>query len=84
MRPEDIGFRFFGALREPTHTDLARFPQIDYDREMALIATPFDQAGSPETLGVVRTQADPDHEVAEFSIVVRSYLKGWGARLNPA
>jgi acetyltransferase len=78
LRPDDIRFRFFGALREPAHAALARFTQIDYDREMALIATRLGAAGHPETLGVVRAQADPDNEVAEFSIVVRSDLKGQG------
>lgn len=78
LRPDDIRFRFFGALREPAHAALARFTQIDYDREMALIATRPDEADRPETLGVVRAQADPDNEVAEFSIVVRSDLKGQG------
>jgi acetyltransferase len=78
LGPNDVRFRFFGALREPSHADFARFTQIDYDREMALIATRADEKGEPETLGVVRAQADPDNEVAEFSIVVRSDLKGQG------
>lgn len=78
MESGDVRFRFFGALREPVHADLARFTQIDYDREMAFIATRKAQNGEPETLGVVRAQADPDNETAEFSIVVRSDLKGRG------
>jgi hypothetical protein len=34
-RPEDIYFRFFGAVRELPNSQLARFTQIDYDGEMA-------------------------------------------------
>jgi acetyltransferase len=75
---DDIRFRFFGALRQPDHPGLARFTQIDYDREMAFIATRPASDGLPETLGVVRAQADPDNEKAEFSIVIRSDLKGRG------
>lgn len=78
LASDDIRFRFFGSLREPSHADLARFTQIDYDRDMAFIATRSDTAGRPETLGVVRALADPDNECAEFSIVVRSDLKSRG------
>jgi acetyltransferase len=78
LKPEDIRFRFFGAMRTPTHETLARFTQIDYDREMAFIATRADDAGTPETLGVVRAVTDPDNLEADFSIVVRSDVKGQG------
>jgi len=73
---DDIRFRFFGSLRAPSHADMARFTQIDYDREMAFVATRAKADGSPETLGVVRALADPDNDTAEFAIVVRSDLKG--------
>lgn len=75
---DDIRFRFFGALRAPTHRDMSRFTQIDYDREMAFIATRQTANRLSETLGVVRAQSDPNNETAEFSIVVRSDLKGHG------
>jgi acetyltransferase len=52
--------------------------QIDYDREMALIATVQRDDGSTYTLGVVRAIADPDNETAEFAIAVRSDQKGKG------
>jgi acetyltransferase len=35
---EDIHFRFFHALKELPHSQLARFTQIDYHREMAFVA----------------------------------------------
>lgn len=75
---EDIRFRFFGVVRQLTHSELARYTQIDYDREMAFIATRKDADGEPETLGVVRAVADPDNVTAEFAIIVRSDLKGRG------
>jgi len=73
-RPEDIYFRFFEALRELPHSQLARFTQIDYDREMAFVATGADD----EFLGEVRTVTDPDNEQAEFGILVRSSAQGKG------
>lgn len=78
LTPEDVRLRFFGLVHELPHTEMARLTQIDYDREMAFIATATDPDGKPETLGVVRTVTDPDNEQAEFAIVVRSDVKGSG------
>ncbi len=74
----DIRFRFFGLVRGFTHTQLARFTQIDYDREMAFIATRESPDAKHQTLGVVRAIADPDNEHAEFAIIIGSSLKGKG------
>lgn len=77
LSPEDVHFRMFGQMRDLPPAQLARFTQIDYAREMALIATrPKD--GRDETLGVVRVVTDPDGAEGEFAIVVRSDLKGRG------
>jgi acetyltransferase len=79
VTPEDIRFRFFGTIKELPHTEMARFTQIDYHREMAFIATaPKKPDGESETLGVVRTVADPDNIRAEFAILIRSDVKGQG------
>jgi acetyltransferase len=72
---EDVRLRFFGALKDFNHLFAARLTQIDYDREMALVAI---QPGSAELLGVVRLSADPDKEAAEFAVMVRSDMKGTG------
>ncbi|HEY6100480.1 MAG TPA: bifunctional acetate--CoA ligase family protein/GNAT family N-acetyltransferase [Anaeromyxobacter sp.] len=83
LSPEDSHFRFFHYVRSMPHSELARLTQIDYDREMAFVATRRGPGGDPETIGVVRTVADPDNDTAELSIVVRSDLKrqGIGKRL---
>jgi acetyltransferase len=78
LSSQDIHFRFFGHVSELPHSQMARFTQIDYDREMAFIATAKRRGGKPETLGVVRTVSDPDNARTEFAIVVRSDLKGQG------
>jgi len=78
MTPNDLRLRFFSAVRSFDHTQLARMTQIDYDREMALIATVEDENGKPRTLGVVRAVTDPDNETAEFAVTVLSNLKGRG------
>nr|WP_217908385.1 GNAT family N-acetyltransferase [Burkholderia glumae] len=78
MTPDDLRMRFFGAIRSFDHSQVARMTQIDYDREMALIATVDDQDGKRQTLGVVRAVADPDNETAEFAIAIRADQKGKG------
>ena len=62
MTPEDIYYRFFNVIHRMPHSQLARFTQIDYDREMAFIATVTDEEGKPQTLGVVRAVGDPDND----------------------
>ena len=75
---EDIRLRFFGYIGRLPHAEMARLTQIDYDREMAFIATAPDATGKSETLGEVRTLTDPDNTVAEYAVVVRSDVKGAG------
>ncbi|SFI35991.1 acetyltransferase [Collimonas sp. OK307] len=78
LDPEDVRYRMFVGVRALQPSQLARFTQIDYDREMAFIATRNKSDGSAETLGVARVVADPDNIQAEFSVIVRSDLKGLG------
>ncbi|WP_118181460.1 GNAT family N-acetyltransferase [Paraburkholderia phosphatilytica] len=78
MTPDDLRLRFFSAVGTFDHSQLARMTQIDYDREMALIATVPRDDGTCQTLGVVRAVADPDHETAEFAVAIRSDQKGRG------
>jgi acetyltransferase len=78
MTPDDVRYRMFVRVRELQPAQLARFTQIDYDREMAFIATRTGADGHPETLGVGRVVADPDNMSAEFAVTVRSDLKGKG------
>ncbi len=77
VTPEDIRLRFFGTVRTLPHSEMARLTQIDYDREMAFVATaPRSDGKGTETLGVVRTVADLNNDQAEYAVLVRSDLKG--------
>jgi acetyltransferase len=78
LDPADVRARVMGAVRALRPGDLARLTQIDYDREMALIATRRRPDGRWETLGVARSHADPDRSGAEFAVIVRSDMKGAG------
>lgn len=78
ITPEDLRFRLLGVTRDIPPSEMARLVQIDYNREMAFIATRKDPQGVPETLAVVRIIANPDNTEANFAIQVRSDLKGRG------
>ncbi|EKE72130.1 bifunctional acetate--CoA ligase family protein/GNAT family N-acetyltransferase [Oceanibaculum indicum] len=79
LAPEDIRMRFFQPLKSLPLALAARLTQIDYDREMALIASPKEPPEQEEEISaVVRISCDPDNERAEYAILVRSDLKGRG------
>jgi acetyltransferase len=73
MSPEDLRLRFFTPVHGLTHAVAARLSQLDYDREMALLAE-HDGAA----VGVAHFFADPDNRRAEYAIAVRSDWKGRG------
>jgi acetyltransferase len=75
----DMRLRFFLARREVPHSELARYSQIDYDREMTFIAVaPEDAAGQRPMVGEVRAVCDPDNLKAEFAIQVATDWQGKG------
>ena len=77
--PQDVRLRFLGALKEFPHLLAARLSQIDYDREMALVAIATQPGPSQgEILGVSRIVATPENDRAEFAVMVRSDMKERG------
>jgi len=82
LSPESKYFRFMRALQELTPEMLVRFTQIDYDLEMALIAT-VQQDGEESEVGVARYATNPDGFSCEFAIVISDqwHHRGLGLRL---
>jgi acetyltransferase len=78
LSPESIRLRYFIPLRALSHDLAARLTQIDYEREMALVATLPGTAGKRPIYAVVRIATDPDKERAEFAIEVRDDVAGRG------
>jgi acetyltransferase len=76
--PADLRLRFLGAVAELSPRLAARLSQIDYDREMALVALPSPPDGISTVAGVVRLSGDPDRIEAEYAIIVRTDLKNHG------
>lgn len=64
-------------MQELTETMLARLTQIDYSREMALIAVTQEQ-GQEIELGVARYAINPDGDSCEFALVVSDNITGKG------
>jgi acetyltransferase len=77
---QDLRLRFFMARREVPRSELARFSQIDYDREMTLVAVApaAGQGGAERLVGEVRAACDPDNQVAEFGLLVAGDWQGRG------
>lgn len=77
LSPEAKHFRFMSAIKELSPSALARFTQIDYAREMALIAL-LEEGGGEVQVGVARYVINPDGRTCEFAIVVSDEHRGQG------
>ncbi|PHN02254.1 acetate--CoA ligase alpha subunit [Flavilitoribacter nigricans] len=66
---QSIYFRFFSHSFDVSHNSLVRYTQIDYDREMAIIAL-VEEDGEQKMAGVVRVISDAWKETAEYAILV--------------
>ncbi|KAB7627581.1 GNAT family N-acetyltransferase [Alkalilimnicola sp. S0819] len=86
LSPQSRFFRFMEHLAELSADMLVRFTQIDYDREMALVATTVDEQGEERQIGVSRYVTDPDGLSCEFALAVADDWqgKGIGTRLMKA
>lgn len=78
-------FRFMGTVKALTPEMLERFTQIDYRREMALVAI-VGEGSRRRQRGVCRYVRNPDETSCEFAVVVSDRLQhqGIGTRLMTA
>ena len=77
LTPRSIYMRFFSMMKHLPHNMLARFTQIDYDREIALVALPEDER-KEQMLGVARIILERDLKNAEFSVLIGDPWQGKG------
>jgi acetyltransferase len=69
----DLRMRHFRLVRSLPARDLARYTQIDYDREMAFVAVKQDEPEAGAIVGEVRAFTYPDEgNTAELAVLVRS------------
>ncbi len=77
LSEESSRFRFFQVIREVTHEMLVRFCNIDYDREIAIIAE-YNEGGRKRNVGVGRLIIDRDAKRGEFAVLVADDFQGKG------
>jgi acetyltransferase len=77
MSPRSIYYRFFSPLKSISRSMLAKFTQIDYDRELALVAVEKED-DQERIIGVVRLVCDPDRKTANFALAVGDPWQGKG------
>ena len=66
---ETMRFRFFQVIKDISHEMLASYCNIDYSREMTIVAE-ISENSSRKILGMARLVVEPDGEKGEIAIVV--------------
>jgi acetyltransferase len=69
LSEETQRLRFFAQIKDITHDLLVRYTQIDYDREISIIAE-TGKADKKEIAGAVRLVKEPYDSAAEFAVLV--------------
>ncbi len=77
LSEETIQFRFNQRLVDMPHEWLARYCQLDYEREFAIVAI-VKGAGTEKIIADVRIMKQPDLETAELAILVADEWQGHG------
>jgi acetyltransferase len=78
LSPESRYNRFMYRMDKLTPAMLARFTQIDYDREMALAVVLEEGAGGSRLIAVARYVSNPDGASCEFALTVADAMQGQG------
>jgi acetyltransferase len=76
LSEETMRFRFFQILKEWSHDVLTRYCNLDYDREIAIVAKL--QQDNKRIIGAGRVIAEPDGKSGEFAVLVGDDWQGMG------
>lgn len=77
LSDESLRTRFFQTIRNITHEMHVRFCNIDYDREMAIVAE-VRENGRKRIIGIARLVIEPSLKSAEYAVVVHDNYHGKG------
>jgi acetyltransferase len=77
LSTETSRFRFFQIIKDLPHEALVRFCNIDYDREMAIIAEAREGDRTIQ-IGVSRLITEPGKKRGEFAVVIADKFQGRG------
>ncbi|MGW8289134.1 MAG: N-acetyltransferase family protein, partial [Candidatus Bathyarchaeia archaeon] len=73
---ESIRYRFFQMLKDTPHEVRVRYCNIDYDREIAIVAEFKDD--HKKILGVGRLSIEPDGKTGELAFIIGDKWQGLG------
>jgi acetyltransferase len=74
LSEQSVRFRFFETIKEMSHDTLSRYCNLDYDREIAIVAELDDRS----LIGVVRLILDAERKKGEFAVTVSDSWHGLG------
>jgi len=74
---QSIRYRFFNIIKYTPHEVRVRYCNIDYDREIAIVAE-LTEDGRRKILGVVRVPIEPDKKTGEIAVIVADPWQGLG------
>ena len=74
---EAIRYRFFQILKDTPHEVRVRYCNIDYDREIAIVAE-LTENKRRKILGVTRVSIESDGKSCEMAFIVTDYWQGLG------
>ncbi len=77
LSPQTVYFRFFHSMKHLPKDMLVRFTQVDYDREIALVAL-HESEGGEEMLGAARVIKEHHTNSGEFAVLVSDSWQGQG------
>lgn len=77
LSPKSVYLRFFSPVKQLSKTMLIRFTQIDYDRQIALVAL-MGNGGNKQITGVCRIIIEPDKTLGEFAMAISDEWQGKG------
>jgi acetyltransferase len=76
LSEETMRLRFFQVIKDMTHETLTRYCNLDYDREVAIVAEA--QKDKRRLIGVGRVILEPGGKNGEFAVVVGDQWQGHG------
>ena len=82
LSEDALRLRFFSAMRKITHEMLTRFCNIDYDREMVIIAEYNDPVQGKRSVGNSRLLIQPNGTSGEFAVYVADDFRNVGLGLK--
>jgi len=77
LSPKSVYYRFFSPVKQLSKIMLIRFTQIDYDREIALVAL-MGNGEDKRITGVCRIIIEPDKTLGEFAMAISDNWQGKG------